>query len=75
LHWPTVILATAMVVLLFTLHRLVPRLPGPLITVALYYSRGFPVRGRAVAHRDGWSAACGYIELPPFWFAVVTRFR
>ena len=35
LHWPTVILATAMVVLLFTLHRLVPRLPGPLITVAL----------------------------------------
>ena len=35
LHWPTVILATALVVLLFTLHRLVPRLPGPLITVAL----------------------------------------
>ena len=35
MHWPTVILATAMVVLLFTLHRLVPRLPGPLITVAL----------------------------------------
>jgi SulP family sulfate permease len=35
LHWPTVILATALVVLLFTLHQLVPRLPGPLITVAL----------------------------------------
>jgi MFS superfamily sulfate permease-like transporter len=35
LHWPTVILATALVVLLFTLHRVVPRLPGPLITVVL----------------------------------------
>jgi SulP family sulfate permease len=35
LHWPTVILATALVVLLFTLQRLVPRLPGPLITVVL----------------------------------------
>ena len=35
LHWPTVMLATALVVSLFTLQRLAPRLPGPLITVAL----------------------------------------
>ena len=35
LHWPTVILASALVVSLFTLQRLVPRLPGPLITIVL----------------------------------------
>ena len=35
LRWPTVILATTLVVLLFSLDRLVPRLPRPLITVAL----------------------------------------
>ena len=31
-----------------------------------YYSRGFPVRGRAVAQRDAWSPGCGYIALPSF---------
>ena len=27
----------------------------------MYYSRGFPVRGRAVAQRDTWSPGGGYI--------------
>ena len=31
-----------------------------------YYSRGFPVRGRAVAQRDTWSPGCGYIALRSF---------
>ena len=35
LHWPTAILGIALVVLLFTLTRVAPRLPGPLIVVAL----------------------------------------
>ena len=35
LHWPTVILGIVLVVLLFTLTRVAPRLPGPLIVVAL----------------------------------------
>jgi high affinity sulfate transporter 1 len=35
LHWPTVILGIVLVVLLFTLTRVTPRLPGPLIVVAL----------------------------------------
>ena len=32
----------------------------------LYYSRGFPVRGRAVAQRDAWSPGCGDVALPSF---------
>ena len=35
LHWPTVILGIVLVMLLFTLARVAPRLPGPLIVVAL----------------------------------------
>ncbi len=35
LHWPTAILGIVLVVLLFTLTRVTPRLPGPLIVVAL----------------------------------------
>jgi high affinity sulfate transporter 1 len=35
LHWPTTILGIVLVVLLFTLTRVTPRLPGPLIVVAL----------------------------------------
>ena len=35
LHWPTAILGIVLVVLLFTLARVAPRLPGPLIVVAL----------------------------------------
>ena len=35
LHWPTVALAAVLVVMLFMLAKLAPRLPGPLITVAL----------------------------------------
>ncbi|HEY5115049.1 MAG TPA: SulP family inorganic anion transporter, partial [Nakamurella sp.] len=34
-HWPTVLLAGVLVVMLFALARFAPRLPGPLITVAL----------------------------------------
>lgn len=34
LHWPTAILGLVLVVLLFTLSRVAPRLPGPLIVVA-----------------------------------------
>ncbi len=34
-HWPTAILGVVLVVLLFTLSRVAPRLPGPLIVVAL----------------------------------------
>ena len=35
LHWPTVVLGTILVVMLFVLARWVPRLPGPLITVVI----------------------------------------
>jgi len=35
LHWPTVAVATVLVVMLFTLQRLLPRAPGPLMIVAL----------------------------------------
>jgi MFS superfamily sulfate permease-like transporter len=35
LHWPTTILGIVLVVLLFTLARVAPRSPGPLIVVAL----------------------------------------
>lgn len=33
LHWPTVILAAVLVVMLFVLQRLLPRMPGPLLVV------------------------------------------
>jgi hypothetical protein len=33
---------------------------------AKYYSRGFPVCGRAAAQRDGLFVSCGYIASPPF---------
>ncbi len=35
IHWPTVVMSTILVVMLFALKRFAPRLPGPLITVAL----------------------------------------
>ena len=35
LHWPTAILGVVLVTVLFTLARVAPRLPGPLIVVAL----------------------------------------
>jgi hypothetical protein len=42
---------------------------------AKYYSRGFPVCGRAAAQRVELSAWRGYIALPPSWPPLVTRFR
>ena len=35
IHWPTVVMSSVLVVSLFALKRFAPRLPGPLITVAL----------------------------------------
>ncbi len=35
LHWPTLVMSAVLVVMLFALARLAPRLPGPLITVLL----------------------------------------
>src|SRR5258708_19735199 len=34
--------------------------------LAMYYSRGFPARGCAVAERYVLSGCCGYIRAPPF---------
>ena len=36
------------------------------LTFALYYSRGFPVRGGPVAQRDAWSPGCGDVALSSF---------
>ena len=42
---------------------------------AWYYSRGFPVRGRATARRDALCAGRCYIASPPSRPRLVTRFR
>ena len=63
-HWPTIALAAAVLVVLLVLARLVPRLPGPLDSRYCWQRRSWSAYSRWTATELGWSgesrADCRY---------------
>ena len=72
-YWMTTMLHTLPDAAPFDTRRQIGQLES--VVSSKYYSRGFPVRGRATARRDALCAGRCYIASPPSRPRLVTRFR